>query len=263
MFLTRYFKGRPRGWPADKELYVCASRYNEEKYKMNNIKTWASCLPDEVRDKDYEMDLFEAPRKMKKFPSPIAYLLKPDAKETDEMPKPEWGAENAPPKIGAAHKLPRDPKVSVQMSLTTLKQSPDNTGDTGLPTSRTHTHSTATTSSSSTTSPNIKYVYPARQQYILSYAVPCYHCTLNERTLRCHPSTNDHAHLIHSFAPAAIWHTLCVSSRTANAPDKCADCALSTCDTTKLVHCPSRCCSSVDVSATSHDPCGNVLVRLL
>ncbi|KAK4988650.1 hypothetical protein LTR66_007256 [Elasticomyces elasticus] len=112
MFLTRYFKGRPRGWPADKELYVCASRYNEEKYKMNNIKTWASCLPDEVRDKDYEMDLFEAPRKMKKFPSPIAYLLKPDAKETDEMPKPEWGAENAPPKIGAAHKLPRDPKDS-------------------------------------------------------------------------------------------------------------------------------------------------------
>ncbi|KAF2018342.1 Bromodomain-containing protein [Aaosphaeria arxii CBS 175.79] len=112
MFITRFNKGRPRDFPADKEIYVCEARYNEEKHKLNKIKTWASCLPDEVRDKDYVMDLFEAPKKLKKVPSPIAYLLKDDQKETDDLPKPEWGAENAPPKIGAVHRRPRDPKDS-------------------------------------------------------------------------------------------------------------------------------------------------------
>jgi chromatin structure-remodeling complex subunit RSC1/2 len=112
MFVTRYNKGRPRDFPADKEIYVCEARYNEEKHKLNKIKTWASCLPDEVRDKDYVMDLFDAPRKLKKVPSPIQYLLRDDQKETDDLPKPEWGAENAPPKIGAVHRRPRDPKVN-------------------------------------------------------------------------------------------------------------------------------------------------------
>ncbi|CAI9636195.1 unnamed protein product [Alternaria burnsii] len=112
MFITRYNKGRPRDFPSDKEIYVCEARYNEENHKLNKIKTWASCLPDEVRDKDYVMDLFDAPRKLKKVPSPIAYLLKDDQKEDDDLPKPEWGAENAPPKIGAVHRRPRDPKDS-------------------------------------------------------------------------------------------------------------------------------------------------------
>lgn len=113
MFITRYHKGRPRNFPTDKEVYVCESRYNEEKHKLNKIKTWASCLPDEVRDKDYEMDMFKEPRKSKKKPSPIEYLFKEgEQKETDEMPKAVWGAPNAPPKIGAVHCHPRDPKVS-------------------------------------------------------------------------------------------------------------------------------------------------------
>ncbi|KAJ4987285.1 chromatin structure-remodeling complex protein RSC2 [Stagonosporopsis vannaccii] len=112
MFITRYNKGRPRDFPADKEIYVCEARYNEENHKLNKIKTWASCLPDEVRDKDYVMDLFDSQKKLKKVPSPIAYLLKDEQKETDDLPKPEWGAENAPPKIGAVHRRPRDPKDS-------------------------------------------------------------------------------------------------------------------------------------------------------
>jgi chromatin structure-remodeling complex subunit RSC1/2 len=113
MFFTRYNKGRPRGFPADKEVYVCEARYNEEKHKINKIKTWASCLPDEVRDKDYEMDLFDVPRKLKKVPSPLKYLFKEDEqKETDDLPKPVWGDPNAPPKLGAVHCRPRDPKVS-------------------------------------------------------------------------------------------------------------------------------------------------------
>ncbi|KAF2169729.1 hypothetical protein M409DRAFT_64761 [Zasmidium cellare ATCC 36951] len=112
MFYTRFFKGRPRGLPQGTEIYVCQSRYNEQLGQFNTIKTWASCLPDEVRDKDYEMDLYDYPRKMKKFPSPIKYLLKDEQKETDELPLATWGAEGAPPKVGAVHKRPRNEKDS-------------------------------------------------------------------------------------------------------------------------------------------------------
>ncbi|KAG0647295.1 chromatin remodeling [Hyphodiscus hymeniophilus] len=121
MFFTRYNKGRPRGFPADKEVYVCEARYNEEKHKLNKIKTWASCVPDEVREKDYEMDLFDAPRKMKKVPSPIKHLLREDAKEDDDLPKPTWGAANAPPIVGAVHKRPREANVAANNHL---KESP-------------------------------------------------------------------------------------------------------------------------------------------
>ncbi|XDG04907.1 hypothetical protein ABKA04_004522 [Annulohypoxylon sp. FPYF3050] len=112
MFVTRYNKGRPRGFPKDKEVYVCEARYNEEKHKINKIKTWASCVPDEVREKDYEMDLFEVPRKLRKVPSPIKHLLRDDAKPTDALPKPTWGATNAPPLIGAVHCRDREPNES-------------------------------------------------------------------------------------------------------------------------------------------------------
>lgn len=112
MFFTRYSRGRPRNFDPTKEVYVCEARYNEEKHRFNKIKTWASCLPDEVRDKDYEMDLFDAPRKIKKVPSPIKHLLKEDAKETDDIPSPQWGNSNAPPIVGAVHKQPRDENVS-------------------------------------------------------------------------------------------------------------------------------------------------------
>ncbi|KUJ14719.1 Bromodomain-containing protein [Mollisia scopiformis] len=112
MFFTRYNKGRPRGFPADKEVYVCEARYNEEKFKLNKIKTWASCVPDEVREKDYEMDLFDAPRKMRKVPSPIKHLLREDAKEDDPLPRPTWGVANAPPIVGAVHKRPREANES-------------------------------------------------------------------------------------------------------------------------------------------------------
>lgn len=112
MFITRYPKGRPRGFPPNKAVYVCEARYNEEKFKFNKIKTWASCLPDEVRERDYEMDLFPAPRRLKKVPSPIKHLLREDAKETDALPKPTWASPNAPPMIGAVHRRPREDNVS-------------------------------------------------------------------------------------------------------------------------------------------------------
>jgi chromatin structure-remodeling complex subunit RSC1/2 len=127
MFFTRYSRGRPRGFPPDKEVYVCEARYNEEKYKLNKIKTWASCLPDEIREKDYEMDLFDALRKIKKLPSPIKHLLKEDAKETDDLPKPTWGVENAPPVVGAVHKRPREENVSITVLRISFSHSAINT----------------------------------------------------------------------------------------------------------------------------------------
>ena len=113
MFFTRFHRGRPRGFPADKAVYICESRYNEESHRFNKIKTWSSCLPDEVREKDYEMNLFDTPRLAKKVPSPIKHLLQQDAKETDDPPKPTWGGPNAPPLIGAVHRRPRESNVSV------------------------------------------------------------------------------------------------------------------------------------------------------
>ncbi|KIW89416.1 uncharacterized protein Z519_10270 [Cladophialophora bantiana CBS 173.52] len=140
MFFTRYTRGRPRNVDPTKEVYVCEARYNEEKHSFNKIKTWASCLPDEVRDKDYEMDLFDVPRKIKKVPSPLKHLLKDNMKETDEIPSPQWGHPNAPPIVGGIHKHargenqspppvptpppPTPPPVARQPSLTTAAPRP-------------------------------------------------------------------------------------------------------------------------------------------
>ena len=112
MFITRYFRGRPRGVPADREVYVCESRYNEENKRINKIKTWASCLPDEVRDQDYEMEPFVTAPSTTKVPSPIKHLLLADASEADDLPQPTYGAPNAPPIVGAVHRRPREPNVS-------------------------------------------------------------------------------------------------------------------------------------------------------
>lgn len=111
MFVTRYHKGRPRGFPKDKAVYVCEARYNEEKHRFNKIKTWASCLPDEVRDWDYQTDPFDVPRKPRKVPSPIKHLIRDDAKPTDPLPKPVWGLSTAPPLVGAVHNRAREPNV--------------------------------------------------------------------------------------------------------------------------------------------------------
>lgn len=112
MFVTRFSKGRPRGVPLDKEIYVCESRYNEEKFRFSKIKAWTSCMPEEIRDKDYALDLFEVPRRIRKIPSPIKHLLREDSKETDDFPRPTWGSANAPPIVGAVHRRPRDSNVS-------------------------------------------------------------------------------------------------------------------------------------------------------
>lgn len=115
MFFTRFSRGRPRGLDPETEVYVCEARYNEEKHKLNKIKTWASCLPDEVRENDYQMDMFDQPRRIKKLPSPLLHLLSDDTKEVrypHEVPSPKWGAPNAPPVVGAIYKGLRDENQS-------------------------------------------------------------------------------------------------------------------------------------------------------
>lgn len=163
MFITRYTKGRPQGLSADKDVYVCDSRYNEEKHKLNKIKTWASCLPDEVRDQDYPMDLFDGGvKRIKKVASPILHLLKEDAKDTDELPKPRWGADNAPPVVGAVYKGPRDENVSnITFDLTHYLPSLTTTFQ-AISTSRTHpiTSTTTTTTCSKTCQQHIRLRYP-------------------------------------------------------------------------------------------------------
>lgn len=108
MFFTRYSRGRPKGIDEAKcPIYVCESRYNETEKHFNKIKTWKSCIPDEVRGQDYELDPFEKQRPLPKLKSPIEHLLPADAKEGDPLPEATMGVENAPPVIGAVFKRAR------------------------------------------------------------------------------------------------------------------------------------------------------------
>lgn len=106
MFVTRFPRGRAKGYENVK-TYVCESRYNEEQKTFNKIKSWKSCVPDETRNRDYEMVLFEKPRPLKRTLSPLLYLLSPEEKQIKEEPEnvviPEvrdQGDENAPPRVG-------------------------------------------------------------------------------------------------------------------------------------------------------------------
>lgn len=107
MFVTRYSRGRPKGC-GNMKVYVCESRYNEETKQMNKIKTWKSCIPDEIRNTDYEMDLFTRPEPAIRINSPIAHLLPENAREGDPIPDAKMGAENAPPIVGAVYKGAKD-----------------------------------------------------------------------------------------------------------------------------------------------------------
>ena len=110
MFFTRYFRGRPRDITPDTQVYVCEARYNEERHKLNKIKTWASCLPDEVRDNDFDWATYPTgPRKEKKKPSPLLYLLDDDKAGKIDQPLP--GRDNAPPIRGGLRKGPREENV--------------------------------------------------------------------------------------------------------------------------------------------------------
>ncbi|KAI5817477.1 hypothetical protein BZA77DRAFT_245029 [Pyronema omphalodes] len=113
MFFTRYSRGRPKGIDeTTTPIYVCESRYNETEKHFNKIKTWKSCIPDEVHNQDYELEAFDKQRPLKKVPSPISHLLPADATENDPLPDAKMGVENAPPVVGAVFKRARRESVS-------------------------------------------------------------------------------------------------------------------------------------------------------
>lgn len=119
MFFTRYSRGRPKGI-GNLQVYVCESRYNEVEKHFNKIKTWKSCIPDEVRGQDYEVDLFDKQEQLKKLTSPIAHLLPPNATEDDPLPEAKLGADNAPPIVGAVYKRRRGTHVGHHSTLRIL-----------------------------------------------------------------------------------------------------------------------------------------------
>lgn len=118
MALARFARGRPRGLPPTTPVYVCGARYDEVTCRFRAIKSWAACMPDELRaataaGTDYPLDLFAPPLpRLAKIPSPIKHLLREDARETDPLPKPTMGSANAPPMVGAVHRRPRLPNES-------------------------------------------------------------------------------------------------------------------------------------------------------
>ncbi|GAA5875443.1 hypothetical protein JCM3774_002985 [Rhodotorula dairenensis] len=54
MFFTRYTRGRPRSWNASVPLYVCEHRYKDDIKQFKKIKSWSSCIPEEIRAHEYD-----------------------------------------------------------------------------------------------------------------------------------------------------------------------------------------------------------------
>ncbi|PWN49502.1 hypothetical protein IE53DRAFT_317515 [Violaceomyces palustris] len=61
MFYTKFIRGRPKAefWDPRSPLYVTESRYNEQQKVFHKIKSWASCVPEEIRKVETPMDYFE------------------------------------------------------------------------------------------------------------------------------------------------------------------------------------------------------------
>lgn len=108
MFITKYQRGRPKGI-GQRSVYLCESRYNENEKTFNKIRTWKACIPDEIRTTDYEMDMFEKNKPLKKLYSPLRNELPPNARDDDPIPEPTMGDPMAPPLRGAVYKRPYDP----------------------------------------------------------------------------------------------------------------------------------------------------------
>ncbi|GAA5993188.1 hypothetical protein JCM10908_001332 [Rhodotorula pacifica] len=56
MFFTRYTRGRPKAWNASMPLYVCEHRYKDDIKQFKKIKSWSSCIPEEIRAHEYDFE---------------------------------------------------------------------------------------------------------------------------------------------------------------------------------------------------------------
>lgn len=58
MFFTRYTRGRPHpsAWTPDIPLYVCEFRYKDDQKSFKKIKSWNSCVPEQIRHNEYDFE---------------------------------------------------------------------------------------------------------------------------------------------------------------------------------------------------------------
>ncbi|KAI0782167.1 hypothetical protein C8Q75DRAFT_886490 [Abortiporus biennis] len=77
-FMARHIRGRPRPpfWYLGFPLYVCESRYNDSQKVFVKIKSWNSCVPEEVRKNESYMPIFYFERNI--FPRKVGspFLVK-------------------------------------------------------------------------------------------------------------------------------------------------------------------------------------------
>lgn len=60
MFFTKYTRGRPKppAWTPSMPLYVCEYRYKDDVKAFKKIKSWSSCVPEEMRRHEYDFEPF-------------------------------------------------------------------------------------------------------------------------------------------------------------------------------------------------------------
>ncbi|GAA5841640.1 hypothetical protein JCM11251_004238 [Rhodosporidiobolus azoricus] len=60
MFFTKYTRGRPKppAWNESMPLYVCEYRYKDDVKSFKKIKSWNSCVPEEIRKNEYDFEPF-------------------------------------------------------------------------------------------------------------------------------------------------------------------------------------------------------------
>ncbi|KAH3667169.1 hypothetical protein OGAPHI_002818 [Ogataea philodendri] len=101
-YFTRWLKGDP-AVKYEGPLFICEFRYSDRELSFAKIRTWRACLPDEVRHIEDPVTPIDRPRVLKKFPSPIKYMLPPNAVPSEKPPPPTILNLNAPPLVGGIH----------------------------------------------------------------------------------------------------------------------------------------------------------------
>ncbi|KAG7809215.1 hypothetical protein KL921_003212 [Ogataea angusta] len=101
-YFTRWLKGDP-AVKYEGPLFICEFRYSDRELSFAKIRTWRACLPDEVRHIEDPVTPIDKPRVLKKFPSPIKYMLPPNAVPSEKPPPPTILNLNAPPLVGGIH----------------------------------------------------------------------------------------------------------------------------------------------------------------
>ncbi|KAM0792748.1 hypothetical protein ACM66B_002524 [Microbotryomycetes sp. NB124-2] len=80
MYYTRYVRGRPKSshWTPDVPLYICEHRYKDDVRSFKRIKNWLTCIPEDVRKKEYPFEKWSDGHvdQLKHIPSPFVRGIK-------------------------------------------------------------------------------------------------------------------------------------------------------------------------------------------